>query len=212
VFNIAIASFDTAMANSTGTDAASVSINRAARIGKARAMLGVGLDQAAAAAALVTGIPTTFRYDVTASLTGGSNTLWNQAASQTRYAVSDSVQGPSRNILVKNAIPFVSAKDPRVPAKYRIASNGKDTVKSQDGNTLVTAVDDLWGQTTAVALTHGIDARLIEAEAALKAGNPAQMMTILNALRATPIQITAPSPSATGTHPGLTTPAMAALP
>jgi hypothetical protein len=211
VFTVAVASFDSAMKLSAGTSTADVNINRAARIGMARALLGIGLDRAAEAATLVTSVPTTYRYDVTASLTGGSNTLWNQAASQTRYAVSDSVQGPARNILVKNAIPFVSAKDRRVPAYYRISSNGRDTLKSQDGNTLVIAVDSLWGQTTAVAVAHGLDARLIEAEAALKAGNPAQMITILNTLRKAQLQITAPSPTATGTHPGWTVPVMADL-
>jgi hypothetical protein len=213
VFTVAIASFDSALALSGGSDAASLSINRAARIGKARALLGVSLDNAAEAAALVPAsiVPTSYRYDVTASLTGGSNILWSQASSATRYAVSDSVQGPSRNILVANAIPFVSANDPRVPAHFRLASNKKDTVKSQDGNTYVTAVDSLWGQTTAVAVVAGIDARLIEAEAALKAGDPGLMMTILNALRASPQVLTAPSPTASGTHPGRTTPVMSAL-
>ena len=77
-------------------------------------------------------------------------------------------------------------------------------MKSQDGNTYVIQVDSLWGQTTAVAVVSGLDARLIEAEAALQAGNPASMMTILNALRATPIaDITAPSPTATRHAPGL---------
>jgi hypothetical protein len=211
VFNVAIASFDTAMSLASGTDAASVSINRAARIGKARALLGVGLSNAPAAAALVNAIPTTYRYDVTASLTGGFNTLWDQAASQNRYTVADSLQGNSRSIVVKNAIPFFSAHDPRVPAHYKIASNGRDTVKSQDGNTFVIQVDSLWGQTTAVAVVAGLDARLIEAEAALQAGNSASMMAILNALRSSPLQLTAPSPTATGTHPGWTTPVMTAL-
>jgi hypothetical protein len=210
VFAIASASFDTAMSMSSGTDNASVIINRAARIGKARALLGQGLSNAAAAAALVAGIPTNFRYDVTASLTGGSNTLWNQPFSSNRYTLSDSVQGNSRTILVKNAIPFFSAHDPRVPSNYKIASNGRDTVKAQDGGTFVIEVQ-IWGQTSAVALTAGLDARLIEAEAALKAGDAAGMMSILNALRAAPQQITAPSPNSTGTHPGLTTPVMPAL-
>jgi hypothetical protein len=211
VFGIAVASFDTAMSMSAGTDASSVAIYRAAKIGKARALLGMGLDNAAAAAALVADVPTTYRYDVTASLTGGNNILWSQAASSLRYAVSDSVQGRSRNILVKNAIPFLSAGDPRVPAHYKIASNRRDTLVSQDGGTLAITVDSLWGQTTAVAVVHGLDARLIEAEAALKANDPAKMMSILNTLRATPIQITASSPTATGTHPGWTTKVMPAL-
>jgi hypothetical protein len=211
VFTVAVASFDSAIAIASGTDNASVAINRAARIGKARALLGIGLDKAADAAAAVAGIPTTFRYDVTASLTGGNNILWSQPAGSNRYTVSDSMQGNNRSIFVKNAIPFLSAKDPRVPAHYKIAGNGKDTVKSQDGNTYVIQVDSLWGQTSAVAVVHGLDARLIEAEAALKAGNAASMMSILNALRASPLQITAPSATATGTHPGWTTPVMAAL-
>jgi len=210
VFAVASASFDSAMSIASGTDNASVTINRAARIGKARALLGQGLSNAAAAAALVNGIPTSFRYDVTASLTGGSNTLWNQPFSSNRYTLSDSVQGNARNILVKNAIPFFSAKDPRVPSNYKIASNGKDTVKAQDGGTFVIEVQ-IWGQTSAVALTAGLDARLIEAEAALKAGDAAGMMSILNALRAAPQLITSPSPNSTGTHPGLTTPVMPAL-
>ena len=211
VFTVASASFDSAMSLSSGTDAASIAINRVAAIGKARALLGIGLSNAPAAAALVTGIPTSYRYDVTASLTGGFNTLWDQPTSQNRYTVSDSLQGNARNILVLNAIPFLSAKDRRVPAHYKIASNGKDTVKSQDGGTFVIQVDSLWGQTSAIAVTAGLDARLIEAEAALKAGNPAGMMAFLNALRAAPQLITAPSPTATGTHPGWTTPVMTAL-
>ena len=216
VFNVAIASFDSAMKIANGTSTADVAIFRAASIGRARALLGVDSKaNAAAAAALVTGIPTTYRYDVTASLTGGNNTLWAQPASSNRYTVGDSVTGNNRATLVTNAIPFYTAKDRRVPARYRTSTNattGKvDTVKAQDGGTYVIMVDSLWGQTSAVALTHGLDARLIEAEAALAAGNAAGMMTILNSLRATPIQITAPSPTATGTHPGWTTPVMPAL-
>jgi hypothetical protein len=211
VFKIASASFDTAMIHSAGTAANPLLINRAARIAKARALLGISLNNAAAAATLVNGIPTTFRYDVTASLTGGTNTLWDQPISQNRYVVSDSIQKNDRSITVLNAIPFFSAHDPRVPAHFKIASNGKDTIKSQDGGTFVLEADTLFGQTSAVALTSGIDARLIEAEAALKAGNPAGMMTILNALRASPELLTAPSPTSTGTHPGLTTPVMAPL-
>jgi hypothetical protein len=209
VFTVAVASFDTAISMTPGTDNASVQVNSASRILKARALLGLGLSNAPAAAALVAGIPTTFRYDVTASLTGGNNILWSQGASQNRYTVSDSVQGNNRSIFVKNALPFLSAKDPRVPAHYKIS--GKDTVKSQDGNTYVIQVDSLWGQTTAVAVAAGLDARLIEAEAALQAGNSASMMSILNALRATSQTITNSSPTATGTHPGWKTPVMPAL-
>jgi hypothetical protein len=209
VFAAAVASFDSAIALSGATDANSVLINRAARIGKARALLGISANNAADAAALVSNIPTDYRYDVTASLTGGNNILWSQPFSQNRYNLGDSLQGNGRNLLVRNAIPFFSARDPRVPSRYKLASNGRDTVKAQDGGTFVIEVLT-WGQTSSVAVVAGLDARLIEAEAALKAGN-AQWLTILNTLRNTPQLITASSPNATGTHAGLTTPVMAAL-
>jgi len=210
VYTIAVASFDSAVKMTTATDAATVAINRAAKIGQARALLGLG--KFPEAAALVAGIPTTYSYTVTSSLTGGFNGVWNQAASQRRYTVGDSMEGNAHDVFVKNAIPFYSAKDPRLPVAYTISTNGKDTTKSQDGITF-SRTTSLYGQTSAMALVNGIDARLIEAEAALRA-NPndaTSMLAILNALRATPIQLVAPSPTASGTHPGLTTPAMAAL-
>jgi hypothetical protein len=206
VFAAANASFDTAMSMSTGTDAASVNVNRASRIGKARALLGLGLTNAPAAAALVTAIPTNYRYDVTASLSGGNNVLWSQPFSSNRYVLSDSIQGNNRLLLIKNAIPFFSAKDPRVPSNYKISSNGRDTVKAQDGGTFVIEVQ-LWGQVSATSVVNGIDARLIEAEAALQAGNSAGMMTFLNGLRSTAQVIT----PAAAPHAGVTTPVMAAL-
>jgi hypothetical protein len=211
VFKAAVASFDAAITHSAGTGANAVLINRAARIGKARALLAISLSNAPAAAALVSNIPTSFRYNVTSSLTTDANTLWDQPISSNRYIVGDSIQKNDRSITVKNAIPFFSAHDPRVPAHYKIASNKRDTVKAQDGGTYVIEADTLFGQTSPVALTSGIDARLIEAEAALAANNPGAMMGFLNALRQSPQVLTPPSPQANGTHPGLTTPVMAPL-
>ena len=213
VFAAASASFDTAMTySSNATDAPSVIINRAARIAKARTLQSLGKSQYAAAAALVAGIPNSFRYDVTASLTGGILTLWDQAASQNRYTVGDSAQPNVRTARIGNALPFGSAKDRRVPARYKLASNNKDSVKSQDGGTYVVMVDSLWGQTSAVALTHGLDARLIEAENYLNLGDVTNWLATLNALRtAGNIVITAASPTSTGTHPGWTVPVMPVL-
>ena len=197
---------------SRGTDAASVAINQAARIGKARALLGLGLSNAPAAAALVANIPTTYRYDVTASLTGGNNILWSQGASQNRYTVSDSVQGNARNIFVKNAIPFLSAKDPRVPAHYKVASNGRDTVKSQDGNTYVIQVDSLWGQTTAVAVVRGTGCSVDRGRGGAAGRQRGGHDDAFSMRSARPSQtITNPSPQASGTHPGWKTPVMPAL-
>jgi hypothetical protein len=185
VFTVAVASFDSALALSSATDAASVAINRAALIGKARSL--VGLNQIAAASALVGTVPTTYSYDVTSSLGGGNNTIWAQGLSSRRYTIGDSLEGNDHKLFVKNAIPFYSAKDPRLPSNYSVSAKG-DTTKSQDGLTY-SRTTPLYGQVTPMAVVNGIDARLIEAEAALKAGNGAQMITILNALRATPLTI-----------------------
>jgi len=210
VLAIAVSSFDSAMTTITGTDAASVAILNAAKIGEARADIALG--KFPEAAALVAGIPTTYSYTVTSSLTGGNNGVWNQAASQRRYTIGDSMEGNAHDKFVKNAIPFYSAKDPRLPVSYSIS--GKDTTKSQDGITF-SRTTSLYGQTSSMAVVNGIDARLVEAEASLKASNGADatgMLAILNALRSTPIQLVAPSSNANGsTHPGLTTPAMPAL-
>ena len=218
VFAVAIASFDSAKIYSapgltlSPVDAPSQSINRAARIGKARALLGLGRTNLAAAAAEVAGIPTSFRYDVTASLTGGILTLWDQAASQNRYTVGDSAQPNVRSKLIGNALPFGSLHDRRVPAWYKIAKNGKDSVKSQDGGTYAVTVDTLWGQTSAVAVVHGLDARLIEAENFLNLGDIPNWLATLNALRTSgTVVLTASSPTSTGTHPGWTVPVMPAL-
>ncbi len=86
---------------------------------------------------------------------------------------------------MKNAIPFFSAKDPRLPVVYTVSSKG-DTTKSQDGITY-SRTSVIYGQVTSMSVVNGIDARLIEAEAALQAGNAAGMMTSLNGLRATSV-------------------------
>ena len=183
IFAAAIASLDSAITLANGTDATSVLVNRAARIAKARAQQGINLI--AEAATTVSGIPTSFTYDVTFSDNAGSNILWSQAFSQGRYSVADSLEGNSRTILVRNAIPFFSAKDPRVPVSYIVSANGRDTTRGQDGQTFLRRTS-LWGQLTATAVTHGLDARLIEAEAQLKAGNVTGWLQTLNTLRATP--------------------------
>jgi hypothetical protein len=196
VFNRAIASYDSALAIvGTATDTSSIDIARATRIGKARALLGV--NKIAEAAALVTPalVPSTYSYDETHSLTGGTNVLWSQARSARRYTVGDSLEGNARNLLVKNAIPFFSAKDPRVPVSYTVSNGGKDTTKSQDGFTF-SRTTTLWGQTTTVALVNGLDARLIEAEGRLAADDYVGMTNILNALRAAPPKLGEVQPTA----------------
>lgn len=190
VFTASLASYDAALALVPGTDAASVAIANAVKIGRARAMVSLGRENLAAAATLVAGIPTTFAYQHTfQNTTTGSNTIWGQGLSARRYAVSDTVEGNSRNIKVANALPFGSAKDPRLPVTDPTNVNG------QDGQTRARTTT-LYGQFTPVDVVNGIDARLIEAEAALQRGDAAGMMTILNALRATPPKVGSVQPAA----------------
>lgn len=177
VLNVAIASFDSALASiGSATDTSSVALARAARVGKARAQ--VALNQIDAAAATVAGIPTTFAHRSLFSLTTQTNNLWSLGRSALRYTVGDSLQGNQRNIVVPNAIPFATLNDPRVPVTKR-------TTAGQDGQTFMNTTE-VYGQLTAVDIVNGIDARFIEAEKALRDKNYTQWLSILNALRAAP--------------------------
>jgi hypothetical protein len=190
VFKLAIVSADSGIALATGTDTASVAVLRALRVIKARALLGIGPTAGggtnySAAGAQVTAalVPTNFVYRHTFSTTAGVNGIWGQPRSNRRYLVGDSVEGNARNILVANAIPFFSSGDNRIRGIYTVS--GSDTTKSQDGLTN-SRITDIYNQTTAIDVTNGIDARLIEAEVALASGDAVTMLAILNALRATP--------------------------
>jgi len=188
IFDVAAATFDTAMAKASGTDAASVNINRAARIGKARALVGAGKFAEAAALVPASTIATTYAYNFTFATTSGNNPVWSLNPSGRQYSVGDSVEGNSRNIIVPGVIPFFSAKDPRLPASYTVSANGRDTTKGNDGITLF-RFTNIYGQTTPMPVVNGIDARLIEAEARLAANDIPGMITALNALRATTLTL-----------------------
>ena len=203
VFARAVASFDSALALTATASTNNTPINNAARIAKARALLGLGTSRAAEAAALVPAatVPTSYTYEGNFSLTTGlgaasnQNNIWGQGTSSRRFTVGDSVEGNARNLLVRNAIPFFSARDPRLPVAYTVAANGRDTTKAQDGFTF-SRTTTMYGQLTNVAYVNGLDARLVEAEARLIANDFAGMTTILNALRAAPPTVGAVSATA----------------
>jgi hypothetical protein len=177
VLQVAVASFDSAIAKA-GTDAQSVSIVTAAKIGKGRALM--ALNQYAQAAAAVAGIATSYKYSHTFSLTTTSNIIWNQGFSAKRYSVGDSIDGNNRDILVRNAIPFTSAKDPRLPV-----TDTKFTPPAtvgQDGGTVM-RLTQIYDRLTAIDVVNGIDARLIEAENQLKNNDITGWLATLNGLR-----------------------------
>lgn len=189
VFGYAAASLDTALTYANGTDAASVTMNRAIRVARGRVHLALG--EFTQAGAVVASVPTSFSYQHSFSLNTSTNTIWGQGLSSRRYSVGDSIEGNARNILVANAIPFSSARDPRLPVT--IPTSG--AVNGQDGQTY-TRTTTMWQQLTPVDVANGIDARMIEAEVALRAGNTTQWLSIHNALRATPPKLGEIQPTA----------------
>jgi len=176
--------------------ALATSIKRAAAIAKGRTL--VDMANFPAAAAAVASVPTAYTYNVTFSQATNDNNLWNlagQVSTRARFVVSDSFDTQG---IVKNALPFSSAKDPRVPTTGSPTANG---TKAIDGTTPL-VYQMIWlNRFDPIPVATGIDARLVEAEAKLQAKDIAGMMTILNALRAVP-QTLGP----------LSVPAMAALP
>jgi hypothetical protein len=209
VFNRAIASFDTALITLAVVDtnvpaATKLMVTQAVRVARARAQLGI--NDIAGAAAEVAGIPTAFSYDLTFLPTSGDNILWSQPLSQTRYSVGDTIVKTSAGSFIAHAsIPFGTTNDPRVPT----TATGK---KAQDGSVLAVTTS-IWGQSTTVSLVNGLDARLIEAEAFLAAGDIVNYLATLNALRAAPPKIGAiqPAPMAPLTDPGTATSRQAQL-
>ena len=172
VFNRASAHLDTALTLSAAqTDAHSVSVHQAALVIKARILVDLGQFSQAAALVSSSAVPTSYQYLLTFAQTSGDNGIWSFNTNQGRYTVADSFDASG---VIKNALPFISAKDPRVPV-----TDAKK--KGFDGQTNLFTYGVARGDP--LPLASGIDARLIEAEARLNASDIAGAMTILNTLR-----------------------------
>jgi hypothetical protein len=167
LFTQAIKRFDSSAAYSGGNFA---------KVGKGRALLNLG--QYAAAAAAVAGVPTSFTYNTTHTLALGrqQNGVFVFMNQSERFSVADLDGG--------NGLNFRGANDPRVPWARTPATNvGFDN-----------ATPDYYegkynNETAPISIASGIEARLIEAEAALKAGDAPGWLTILNTLRAQTVGI-----------------------
>jgi len=171
----AISRFDSALAV-TATQSPDDTILRPlvrnlALVGKGRALL----DKAdfAGAAAAVAGVLTNFVYATFHSLAtdrqrNGVFVFNNQTPNGTgRFSVSDR-EGT-------NGLDFRSAGDPRIVAPQ----NGKGF----DNASPLYVLQKYTSATSPVHVADGVEARLIEAEAQLRAGDGPGMVTILNALR-----------------------------
>lgn len=182
VYDSASAHLDSALALTTATDAGTVGIHNFASIIKARILIDKG--NFAAVPAITANVPTSFQYTMTFSATGGgSNGVWSLVNSIARVTVGDSVDIVNGTpTVIKNALPFASANDPRVPTISGKLSS--PPVGAEDQSTPVFLNLLVKNQFDPLLLGSGIDARLYEAEAKLQANDIPGMMTILNALRA----------------------------
>ena len=154
-----------------------------ASVGKGRALLNKG-DYAGAAAAVAV-VPTTFQYNYLHSETTArqNNGTWSLTSSVGRFGEADSEAGVG--------LPFASdgdlkrtggVIDPRVADSLARRGNS-GSPKGFDGatNQMVQAKMPL--RSSPITIADGVEARLIEAEAALNASDPVGALTILNALR-----------------------------
>ncbi len=173
----ALASFDAALAAATA--AGDADQQNLARIGRARALLDLGrfADAAAAAAS----VPTAFVYDIYHSENSDrqNNGAYVYQYVGRRWSVADR-EGT-------NGLPFRSAMDPRVP--WETGTGAQAT--AFDNSPLYLSLK-YTSRSAATTLASGLEARLIEAEAALQAGS-GSWLSILNALRATPPEYYPPS-------------------
>lgn len=168
VLDIAIAKFDTAITLAT-TAGNSAALNLAL-VGRGRALLDKG-DFAGAAAA-VAQVPTGFVYDILHDENSSrqNNGIFSFAQSARRFSIPDREGG--------NGLPFrtLGATDGRLAV--RRAGTGFDNVTPL----FVTA--KYQSRSSPTMLASGVEARLIEAEAALNAGDDATLLAKLNEARA----------------------------
>lgn len=138
-----------------------------AKVTRGRALLGLG--KFAEARAAVQGVPTNFAFNGEFGGTAGRTNRVRMTFSATgnNQGVADSDGG--------NGIDFVTAKDPRLALSLLGTAH--------DGVTKLYAATKYQATDSPMAIANGIEARLIEAEAALHA-NDASWLTILNDLRA----------------------------
>jgi starch-binding outer membrane protein, SusD/RagB family len=180
MFQQAVALFDSAMAVlGTSTAAAAVTQRNLARVGKARALL--NLDQPAQAAAVVGGttpVPTSFVYQISHSENTArqNNGLFSLVFEGRRFSVGQQEGG--------NGLPFrADSLDPRVPS-----GRGSGALAfGFDGATPMFTQRKHGTRTSPSPVATGAEARLIEAEADLRAGGTGtpNWLAILNTLRGT---------------------------
>jgi starch-binding outer membrane protein, SusD/RagB family len=160
----------------TGTTANDQRVRHALQVTRGRILM--NLNRPADAAAAVAGVPSSFSYKHFHSAGTFNNVMWTWNVNARRYSVS--------NREGQNGLDFATANDPRLPVcEAPCPAIGVSSATREDASRPL-HVQMLWTNRDApVDLIDGIAARMIEAEAAFRAGNAAGMMQILNAARTT---------------------------
>ena len=146
-------------------------VTRLASVVKGRALMDRG--QFAAAAAAVAGVPDTFRYQITHSVNANTNQIFALNNSARRYTMVD-----TEGVVGLN---FISANDPRLPRAT--GTNSSTDLIFDSAFPLFVTRQGIWNSTAPVSIVTGIEARLIEAEALLQAGNTVGWLTAINTIR-----------------------------
>jgi hypothetical protein len=172
ILTTAVAKFDSAIA-AAGASGGTVALNLA-RIGKGRALL--DLNQPTQAAAAVSAVPSSFNYSIQHSENTGrqNNALYAFNYLEGRFAVGDN-EGT-------NGLPFASLNDPRMPII--------DAGTGFDGETELFLTTKYPERAAPTPLALGTEARLIEAEAALRTGDLTTFRAKLNDARANALTYT----------------------
>ena len=179
----ALAHADSGLALITGTTANDVKIRSALAVVKGRILL--NLNRPADAATAAAAVASSFSYTNAHSQTTRDVTMWAMNNSARRYTVGQS-EGT-------NGLPFHTGADPRLPIcnpRPTLSTACRNagvtsTVVFNNGSPTLLYVQMIWTTRDAnVAVANGTEARPIEAEALLRAGDNAGFLAKLNALRA----------------------------
>ncbi len=170
---------DQGLALVVGNTVDDVRVRNALRVLKGRIL--VNLNRHSDALTAVAGVPTSFTYTMLHAATATNNQMWNFNNLARRYSVS-----ASEGI---NGLPFATANDPRLG----ICQGGDVacraigvTINSRDDLLRPIYVQTIWPvRETPVVISSGMEARLIEAEAQLKATNATAALATLNVARTT---------------------------
>lgn len=174
-FELALQRFDEAI--TIATAAGNADQLNMARVGRGRTLL--NLNRPADAAAAVAAVPTGFAFSVPFSVPTNApgNGVFYHINSERRSSAATEEGGNGLRYFarVTSGDPTI---DPRVPITYISAG------ALGNPNLPMYAQQKYPNRGSPIPVANGVEARLIEAEAALRAGNAPGMINILNTLRA----------------------------